>query len=59
MGTQEIIDKISKVRENNNKCWMQLLRISFKYTPEEAKKIFQQITDNDAEINKLSKELCK
>ena len=59
MGTQEIISKISKIRENNNKCWMGLLSVAFKYAPEESKKIFQRITDNDAEINKLSKELCE
>ena len=59
METQEIISKISKIRENNNKCWMGILSIAFKHAPKESKKIFQQITDNDARINKLSKELCK
>ena len=59
MKTEEIIGKIEKVRQDNNKNWMALLRISFKYAPDEAKEIFSQITKNDAEINKLSKELCK
>lgn len=59
LNKKQIINKISEIRVNNNKCWMQLLEISFKYAPKEAKKIFKDITENDEKINKLSKELCK
>ena len=53
-----IIDKIQKIRESNNKCWMDILRLAFSSRPEEARKIFSEITKNDAEINKLSKSLA-
>lgn len=53
-----IINDIEKIRVKNNKLWMDLLRLAFKNSPEQAKTIFTQITDNDSEISKLSKELC-
>lgn len=56
-GHEEIIDKIQQVRARNNKCWMDILRLAFHHAPNDAKRIFQDITDNDNEINELSKEL--
>jgi len=56
---KDIINKISEIRINNNKQWMEILKISFKYAPDESKKIFKNITDNDKKINILSKRLCK
>jgi len=38
---------------------MKILQLAFKYAPEEAKKIMRNVTDCDAEINKLMKNLCK
>jgi len=35
------------------------LRIAFDHAPEETKEVFKDITDNDSEINKLSRELSK
>lgn len=55
----KIIDQISEVRKNNNVCWMDLLKLAFQSNPDEAKKIFKKITENDKQINDLSKELCK
>jgi hypothetical protein len=55
----KLIQAISKIRENNNKQWMDILQLAFKYAPEESKKIFKKITENDRQINELSKELCK
>lgn len=57
--SNEIINDIEGIRILNNKLWMEILRISFYYSPEEAKNIFKQITNNDKKINDLSKELCK
>ena len=34
----ETIDKIEKIRAENNKNWMNLLRLALKYAPEESKK---------------------
>ena len=59
MSTEKIINDISKIRVNNNKCWMAILELAFKENPKEAKKIFKQITLNDKKINELSKKLCK
>jgi hypothetical protein len=53
------IKQIQKIREKNNFLWCEILDLAFKTSPKEAKIIFNQITQNDAEINNLSKELCK
>ena len=54
-----IINKIEKVRSKNNKNWMDLLRLAFKYSPKEAKKILKKINDHDKEISKLFQEISK
>jgi hypothetical protein len=54
-----VINRISKIREDNNKCWMDILRLAFKHAPKESKQIFKFITENDAKINELSKRLCE
>ena len=55
----KIINKIEKIRKKNNKNWMNLLRISFKYAPNEAAKIMSKIYIDDNKIGKLAKELTK
>ena len=54
-----IINKIEKVRSKNNKNWMDLLRLAFKYSPKEAKNILKKINDHDKEISKLFQEISK
>ena len=54
-----IIDQIEAVRTKNNKNWMDLLRLAFKYAPEEASEIFNEIFKEDQEVNRLAKELLK
>lgn len=56
---KQIINQIQKIRARNNLAWMKILKISFKYAPEESRTIFKDIVHNDSEINKLSKELAK
>lgn len=52
----EIIDKIEKIRSKNNSNWMDILRLAFKYSPQEASKIMVQINNKDKQIsNWLSK----
>jgi hypothetical protein len=53
----DLIDDISKIRVKNNENWMKILKLAFQYAPNEAKKIMQNITECDIEINKLSKQL--
>lgn len=51
------IDTIQKIRTKNNKLWMDLMRLAFKHSPEEAKKIMGQISQNDEKITKAVKEM--
>ena len=55
----KIINQIEKTRKKNNKNWMDLLRLSFRYNPTEAKKILKEIFKEDKRVNRLLKELLK
>lgn len=55
----QIIDAIQQIRGKNNVNWMDILRIAFKYAPEETREVFKKITDSDDEIGKLSRQLAK
>lgn len=57
--SNNIIDKIQAVRKDNNKLWMDILKLAFKHIPKQAKETFSEIQKNDEKINKLSGELCK
>jgi hypothetical protein len=37
---------------------MDILRIAFKYAPEETREVFKRITSDDNAINELSKQLA-
>ena len=54
-----IINKIENVRKKNNKNWMDILRIAFKYAPAEASKVLAQIYKEDGKLNSLAKKLKK
>lgn len=53
----KIIRKIEKIRSKNNRHWMNLLRLAFKFAPKEAAKIMSNITKLDKEISLLTKKL--
>jgi len=55
----KIIDKIQKIREQNNHNWMNMLKLAFAYAPEQAKAIMRDIGTCDTKISKLMKELAK
>lgn len=57
MTQEEIIDHISKIRERNNKNWMDILRLAFKGHPKDAQEIMARISEADAEITKLTMKL--
>ena len=57
MTDLEIIDKIEKIRSNNNINWMNILRLAFKYAPDEAREIVSQINSDDQRISDLLKKL--
>ena len=54
-----IIKKIENVRKKNNKNWMDILRLAFENSPNEASKIFLEIYKEDKQISKLAKQLTK
>ena len=55
----KIIDEIEKVRKTNNINWMDILRIAFKYAPEEAKNLMEKINKEDKKVSILLKKLTK
>ena len=54
-----IIDRIEKVRTNNNVNWMDILRIAITYAPKETKAVLKRINDDDNKISELFKDLQK
>ena len=55
----KIISKIERVRKNNNKNWMDILRTSFTYAPIKTAKIMSKIYSDDSRISNLVKRLVK
>lgn len=52
-----IIDRIQKVRAQNNINWMDLLRIAFRTDPASAKKCMRRINAQDRKIAQLLRQL--
>ena len=59
MTDLEIIDEIEKIRSKNNINWMNILRLAFKYAPEEARAIVSKINSDDQRISGLLKKLSE
>jgi hypothetical protein len=59
MTDLEIIDEIEKVRSKNNINWMNILRLCFKHSPDEAREIVKKINTDDMKISDLLKKLSK
>jgi hypothetical protein len=55
----KILNQIQKIRERNNKNWIDILRLAFKYAPKEAQIIMANIGKCDEQINKLTKKLTE
>ena len=58
MTDLEIIDAVEAVRTKNNKNWMDVLRIAFKYAPDEARPVLAEINKSDSEISRLLDKLA-
>ena len=54
-----IINKVQRIRAKNNKNWMNLLKLAFKYAPKEASKIMKSINAADNQISLEIKKLGK
>ena len=47
---EKVFSDIEKVRSKNNKNWIDILRLAFKHSPNEAKKIFKEIVKKDVQL---------
>lgn len=56
---EDIINQIENIRKKNNVNWMNILRISFKYSPNETARVMAKIYSYDIKISKLVKKLIK
>ena len=54
-----LIREIEKTRSKNNKNWMNILKLAFKFAPKQASKIMNQINSDDKKISKLLRKLGK
>lgn len=54
-----IVDEIEKIRTNNNVNWMDLLRLTIKASPSDAKKLINRINSDDNKISDLFARLGK
>lgn len=54
-----IINKVQRIRAKNNKNWMDLLKLAFKYAPKDASKIMKRINIADNQISLEIKKLEK
>ena len=55
----KLINQIQNVRSKNNKYWMDLMRLAFKYAPKEASKTIKKINILDKKISSLVEKLAK
>jgi len=58
MTDMEIIDKIQEIRSRNNVNWMDILRLAFRESPEEARILMGKVNDYDGEIAALLRQLA-
>ena len=54
----EIIDEVENIRTKNNVNWMDILRLAFKYAPEEARTLMGRVNEYDGRISALLTELA-
>ncbi len=57
MNYNKFLDDIQRIRERNNKNWISILRLAFKYAPKDAAELMRKISSCDSKINKLSNKL--
>ncbi len=55
----KIINQIESIRKKNNKNWMDILRIAFKYSPQNSAEVMREIYSQDKRISILSEKLSK
>ena len=55
----KLVNQIQKIRSNNNKNWMDLLRLSLKLDFNTTAKIIKDIVKDDRRIYQLAKKIYK
>lgn len=56
---EDIINEVQKIRTKNNTHWMDVVKLAFRLSPDEARDIFKKIKYCDFKINELLKELAE
>lgn len=60
MSLDKDIDTLEKKRKENNKNWVDLIRLAAKYAPKtEFKSVMRGICNKDKEIMKVARKLAK
>lgn len=55
----KFVNQIQKIRSNNNKNWMDLLRLSLKLDFNSTSKILKEICKDDKRISKIAHKIYK
>ena len=55
----KLLDEIQEVRSRNNINWMDVLRLAFKYSPDEARELVGRINSEDQRISELFAQLAQ
>ena len=55
---EQLVNEIQVIRADNNKVWMNLVRLALRVAPKEAKAFFNEITDNDQKVSALLRQLA-
>jgi hypothetical protein len=59
MTDADLIDAIEAVRVQNNRHWMDLVRLAVELAPDRAKALLRQIEDCDERVQRLTRELAR
>ena len=59
INSNKLFKNIENIRKNNNKNWMNLLRLAYKNDPKNTIKILNNILTKDNQLIKIAKQLKK
>lgn len=54
-----LFTRIETVRSMNNGLWMEIVRIAYRYAPEETRNVMRRVNNNDQAIVGMLRELAK
>ena len=58
MTNMEILDEVQRIRADNNKVWMELLKLALLAAPVATKSLLGKITDNDQKVSALLRQIA-